>query len=256
MPASTRGLLIAAVAFAALVLAAPLVALPFAERITRGGLGGLLALTVVALLLVVASAACLALFVRGQAQAMCPPADVPAGSGVSPELAALAAAFQFDLEDLAANRTGVLSPRQRANRRTHRSIMAFMAVLMLGVTYLGLGLLLFLTRDGGTADAANRTTVLMGVAIVTALVAGSMVHMWWRARDQIRGRLAQVSGEAGPAQRGGTSASASLSVMPVGSLEVPITTPAQSEALQPGRAYTVYYLAGPLPLIQSIDPGR
>lgn len=257
---STRSFLVAALAFGALVFLTPGVAWLFRAPINRGGALGLVTLAAVAVLLLALSAGCLALFMRGHHRALVPP-DLSRVATVVPDAErALMVAFGFDPDDLGANRAGRLSPRQHANLGASRVMMAIMATVMLGVTYLSLALMPVAMGtglvSGSTTRAADAAGYLVGVGIINALIGGSLVYGYRQMRDQLHGRMSVAEGPAGEPSYDveGPAATRSILTSRVGAVLVPLTTDAQVEALRTGVRYRIFHLAGPLARVLSIEP--
>ncbi len=257
-PPSSRLQFVAALAFGVLVLLTPFMAYGVRDQIGRGGIVGLLTLFAVSAVLLALSIACLALFLRAHAQAIVPPDHTELDTRASAEEALLMRAFTFDPDDLRANRAGTLSERQRRNLRAGRMSMASMAATMLGVTYLGLALLPTLFgRSGSTGLVpADRTGLWIGVAVVTALIAGAFVYTYRLIKDQLHGRMSVAEGIArDPGDEGdGHPASRSVPTIRIGAVAVPVLDAAQRQALRPGRIYRVFYVRAPIAVVLSLDP--
>lgn len=250
---SARAFLVAALAFASLVVAMPALAYLFRDPINGGGWLSLVTLVSLSLGSLVLSAGCLALFARGHRRAMRPPDHARGWDSSTDDQRRLMKAFGFDADDLDANRAGRLSERQRANLRAHRQMMGIMLGLMLGVIYLSVGLIPVvlgpLPAGASATTSGDDAGLIMGIGLINALVLLSCLYTYWLLRDQIHARLSVVEGVAGPAPA--TSRVPSLGIGPVA---IPVIGAEQTSALAEGARYRVCFIRGPAPIVLSIEP--
>jgi hypothetical protein len=154
-------------------------------------------------------------------------------------------AFRFEAADLAANRTGRLSPRQTALLRAGRMGMQLSLAVFVAVMLGTVGLVAFFdwrlrsprASVGGFVAAAAVSATVMAIGYVVSRrylspvrarrlgVARGPVEILSEAPDDCRVRI------------GGTS------------LRLPDT--AALQAFQPGTEYRVYYLGGPVAVVLS-----
>lgn len=250
---TSRGLLVGAFTFGALVLLTPAVALVFREPLHRGGVVGLLTLYGLAAVLLVLSLGCLVLFLRGYAQATVPPDHDFSRSRPTGEEQELMRAFDFDAEDLRANRAGGLSARQRANLRAGRTAMVVMGATMLGVTYLSITAvpaLMEFNQPGTAQGASGDSGMWIALAMVTALVGGSFAYAYRKVRHQFRQRFSFAEGAA----REEEESSRSVKGARIGDVIVPIHRRRQAQAIRMGQWYRVCFIPGPIAIVLSIDP--
>lgn len=244
-------------AFGALVVLTPVAALILREPLNRGGIVGLLTLYGLGAVLLALSIGCLALFLRGFAQATIPPDHGHLDIATIDEQA-LMRAFDFDPEDLRANRAGELSARQRANLRAGRTAMLIVGATMLGVTYLSItavpALMQWVT-PGPAPGAMNGTGTWIVLAIITILVGSSFLYGYRQVRHQLHLQLSFAEGRAGEGPAGTTVPPHSPRSVPVGDVAVPILRRSQAAALRAGQWYRVCYVRAPIPIVLSIDPG-
>lgn len=166
-------------------------------------------------------------------------------------------AFGFDPDDLQANRTGMLSARQRANLRVGRNAMVAMGTTMIGVTYLSLAFMpVALDASGTGVFSPDSAGLWIGVGIINALVGGSFLYTYRLVRDQVHQRLSVTEGPAGPPGHDGDGhpASRSIRTVRIGAVAVPVLNAEQVEAVRAGRAYRVSYIRAPIAIVLSIDP--
>lgn len=248
----------AAVTFGALILGTPFLALAFRDSLSGGGIKALVLLLALLGLLLALSIGCLALFLRAYRRAITPPDHSAIETFVAEPQRALMRAFAFDPDDLAANRAGRLSDRQRANVRAVRSVMLIIGGVMVGVTALSLTWLPAMIGGGESGPAAPGSLGAIGAwlpfSLVGLLVGGAFARSYWMLRDQIHGRLSAAEGEASPARRRAASGQmAGVRSMQVGDLRLPMFDEAQRATLEAGVRYRVYYLRGPAPRVMAID---
>jgi hypothetical protein len=161
--------------------------------------------------------------------------------------ARLALAFDFDATDLAANRRGELSPRQRAIRQTGRIAMrlafAVFAIVLLGAA----GLVAVPALPGASAGTASGSVWAVAVAAIAIgwLVARpALAGARGRTIRVARGRAEPAPPEAGPRGRR----------VCIGATVLPVLTDEQLAAFVPGVDYRVWYLEGsPVPTILSAE---
>lgn len=248
----------AAVVFGALVLATPFIALPFRDQLQRGGLGSVFVLTGLTLFVFALSIGCLGLFLRASAGIFAKPDHSAIETFTSEPQQALMRAFDFDGDDLAANRDGRLSSRQRANLRAGRAVMLIIGAVMVGVTALSVTVMPLLIAGGESGPAApgslGRLGAWLPIGLIGLLVGGAFARAYWTHRDQLHGRLSVVEGEAGSTRRGaGPATMRGVGSVEVGGVAVPVLDPAQQAALRLGARYRVYYLRGPMPRVMAIE---
>ena len=249
----------AASTFGALILATPFLALAFRDQLRGEGVLSLLLLLGLLGLLLALSLGCLWLFLRAYRRAITPPDHSAVDTFVAEPQRPLMRAFGFDPEDLAANRAGRLSERQRANVRAVRSVMLIIGGVMIGVTALNLTWLPTVIGGGECGPAATGALgpagVWLPVGIIGRLVGGALARSYWMLRDQIHGRLSTAEGEARPAPRLAVSRrTAGVPCLQIGDLRLPLFDQAQRAALETGARYRIHYLRGPTPRVMAIDP--
>jgi hypothetical protein len=164
--------------------------------------------------------------------------------------ARLARAFDFDATDLAANRRGVLSPRQRAIRQTGRVAMRLAFAVFAAVVLGAAGLVAVPALRGGAGGA----TAGAAGGLVWAVAAAAIAIGWLAVRPALAGARARTirvaSGRAEPAR---TGAPAGRRVR-LGATVLPVLTDDQLAAFVPGVDYRVWYLQGrPVPTILSAE---
>lgn len=165
-------------------------------------------------------------------------------SGADP---ALRRAFRFEAADLAANRSGILSPRQAALLRAGRTGMllslAVFSVVMVGTV----GLVIFfnwrLDAPGGWASGVGVAAAVAGIVIAIGYVL-SRRHL--AAADS-----RQLSVARGPAEV--LSDAADDCRIRIGPTPLRLPGAAQLEAFRAGTEYRVYYLAGPVSMVLSAE---
>lgn len=257
-PRSLVPMAVAALVFGALVLATPFIAMAFRGPLQRGGLGEVLTLTGVTLFVFALSLGCLGLFLRASAGVFAKPDHSAIETFTSEPQQRLMRAFDFDGDDLAANRDGRLSPRQQANLRAARAVMLIIGAVMVGVTALSVTVMPLLITSGESGPAAPGSLGPWGawlpLGVIGLLVGGAFVRAYWTHRDQFHGRLSVVEGEAGSMRRGaGPATMRGVGSVEVGGVAVPVPDPAQQAALRLGARYRVYYLRGSMPRVMAIE---
>ena len=157
-------------------------------------------------------------------------------------------AFRFEAGDLAANRTGRLSPRQtallRAGRIGMRLSLAVFAAVMLG----SVGLVAYfdsrLRTPGGW-----RSGVGMAAAVVVAVIAVGYVvsrrYLSAAGSRQLRVArgLVEILSEASDDGR-----------VRIGGTPLRLPDAAATQAFRPGVEYLVHFLAGPVAIVLSAEP--
>jgi hypothetical protein len=160
---------------------------------------------------------------------------------------ALRQAFRFEAADLAANRAGVLSPRQAALLRAGRTGMllslAVFAVVMVGTV----GLVVFFNWR---LDAPGGWTSGVGVAAVAAGIVIAIGYLLSRGH-LAAARSRQISVARGSAEV--LSDAADDCRIRIGPTPLCLAGLALLEAFRPGPEYRVYYLAGPVALVLSAE---
>jgi hypothetical protein len=251
----------AAMTFGALILATPFLAIAFRDQLRGGGFGSLLLLLALMGLLLALSLGCLVLFLRAYRRAIVPPNHSAIEAFVAEPQRTIMRAFAFDPDDLAANRAGRLSERQRINVRSVRSIMLIIGAVMMGVTVLSMTWIPRLIGGGESGPAATGSLGRMGVwlpfGVVGLLVGGAFARGYWSLRDQFHGRLSVAEGEAALVQQQAGSATAAgaagARTMQIGGVRLPMFDRAQRAALKAGVRYRVYYLRGPAPRVMAVE---
>jgi hypothetical protein len=161
-------------------------------------------------------------------------------------------AFGFEAADLPANRAGRLSPRQEALLRAGRSGMRLALAVFVAVMCGTVGLVAFTmwpARSGG--EPASREAWI-GLGAVVAAVAGAIGLGAWQSRGfMAAARSRRILVAAGPAAV--VSARGRYRVR-IGPTELRVASATQLDALEPGAAYRVHYLAGPVALVLSAEP--
>ena len=160
---------------------------------------------------------------------------------------ALRLAFRFDAADLAANRSGRLSPRQaallRAGRLGMRLSLAVFAIVMLGTV----GLVAFfnwrLETPGGPSSGVG----------VAAAVAGTVILIGWMLsrRHMAAARSHQLRVAHGPVDI--VSDALDDCRIRVGAAVLRVPSVEQLEAFRPGTEYRVHYLEAPVPIVLSAE---
>jgi hypothetical protein len=165
---------------------------------------------------------------------------------------ALRRTFRFEAADLAANRAGVLSPRQAALLRAGRTGMilslAVFAVVMVGTV----GLVILFNRR---LDPAGSWASGVGVAAAVAGIVIAIGYVMSRAH-LAAARSRQLSVARGAPEV--LSDAADDCRIRIGPTPLRLAGQAQVEAFRPGTEYRVYYLAGPVALVLSAEtlPGQ
>jgi hypothetical protein len=159
---------------------------------------------------------------------------------------ALRHAFRFDAADLAANRAGRVSPRQDALLGAGRRGMQLSLVVFAAVMVGSAGLVVFFDESLRTPGGQGGVWIAAAVALV-AIVVGLVQSRRHLAAAGAR----QVLAAQGPAEI--------LSDTPrdcgirVGGTSLRLPSVAALEAFEPGHAYRVYYVAGPVALVLSAE---
>jgi FtsH-binding integral membrane protein len=247
--------LVAALAFAALVLATPLAAFLLREPLKQRGAIGLAAfLALLAVTFVLCVLVGSAMVRAGRGVVIEPRADRP--SAVTAEQWALMLAFKFRDEDLAANRRRQLSARQRRNTRSAGRLAIFMGGLALGVTYVSIGLVYWLSTSGDNSiqpTADDRVGMAIAVLIITALVGGSLVYSYFLLRDSYTGKISVTEGTATRLAPGDDPRTHGYPGARIGEAVFLFVDDEQERAVDHATRYRVFYLKGPMCQVLSIE---
>ena len=159
---------------------------------------------------------------------------------------ALREAFRFDASDLAANRSGRVSPRQDAllvaGRRGIQLGLAVFGAVMVG----SVGLVALFDRELQTPGGQGGIAVAAGVALVVIVVGYLQSRRYLSAAGSRKLSTAQ-----GPAEI--VSDSESDCRVRFGQTSLRLPGVAALEAFEPGHEYRVYYLAGPVAQVLSAE---
>jgi hypothetical protein len=143
--------------------------------------------------------------------------------------------FRFDASDLAANRSGRLSPRQVARLRAAQGAARLALAVFFAVT-IGSGLLV--ARAAAPEHVRWSMAAAGAVAVIGFAISRASLAALARRTVSVAEGLAE-SDSAGRLRLGGAT------------LELAAT--GQLEAFDPGGAYRVYYVAGPRALVLSAE---
>jgi hypothetical protein len=159
---------------------------------------------------------------------------------------ALRRAFRFDAADLAANRAGRVSPRQdallRAGRLGMQLSLAMFAAVMLGTV----GFVVFFDRRLLTPEGPGGVWIPAAVALL-AIAAGLAGSRRYLAAAGAR----KVLAADGPVEILADAPGDCRIRLGATSLRLPGVEAV--EAFEPGHAYRVYYVAGPVALVLSAE---
>jgi hypothetical protein len=247
--------LVAALAFGALVLATPLAVFVLREPLNQGGATGLV--TFLALLFVVFVLCILVVgpMVRAGRRSVIEPLS-DRSIAVTPEQWALMLAFKFRDDDLAANRRRELSARQRLNTRSAGRIAIIMGGLALGVTYISIGMVYWLSTSGeGSRPPADddRLGLAIGILIITVLVAGSLLYSYFLLRDSYTGKISVTEGTATRLAPGDEPHTHGYPAARIGDAVFLFVDGEQERAIDHSTRYRVFYLKGPISQVLSIE---
>lgn len=106
--------------------------------------------------------------------------------------------FEFNADDLAANRNGTATERQLARVKTVSSKGQFQVLIMLGVMVLIIGAVLVFTPTGASLRqvyAENPTVVTAGLGGSLLLYALIMAFYFIRSRSAGNGKVSSVTGQ-------------------------------------------------------------
>jgi hypothetical protein len=160
--------------------------------------------------------------------------------------------FFFSASDLRANRSGQFSPRQQARLQASGasiglSLIVF-TLVMLGT--IGVSVVISLA-SGATPDLTNnesRTTILVLAGVIGLVI----VYGYFSSRKHIAATRAKTFKVAeGVAQVGKIRADAAHFEIKIGRNRLRLPAQEQFDAFEPGTAYRIYFVPGPIPTILS-----
>jgi len=162
--------------------------------------------------------------------------------------------FLFVSSDLRANRAGQLSARQQARQAAAGSSMLLGLVVFMLVMLGTLGVIAVGSLASGTAQSLAspemRTTLgIAGGVIVLVILFGWLSSQKYMAAARSR----SLQKAEGAAQPGKIREDAAHFEVKVGRTRIRLLTQEQLDAFEPGEAYRVFYLPGPVPTILSAE---
>jgi hypothetical protein len=165
---------------------------------------------------------------------------------------ALAQAWGFTAEDLAANRIGQVTPRQRAvlalYQRGRRRGMILALVLVVGSVLFWLLAMVWGVDTSGPGFRQAWPYLLLTLSIFLAVFGATLAAGMIRTRDVIRLRLSVAQGPAMTTMktfRRGRFRRVASDYIWVGPVRFVAYTPEQAAALEEGRDYRVFYVRYP-----------
>lgn len=154
-------------------------------------------------------------------------------------------AFRFEAADLAANRTGRLSPRQAALLRAGRTGMHLSLAVLVAVMLGTVGLVAFFDWR-----LRGRGAFGSGLAVAATVLAAVIAIGYVTSRRYLSApRARQVSAARGPVEV--LSGAPGECRVQIGGTPLRLPDAAALQAFHPGTEYRVYYLAGPVALVLS-----
>ncbi|MBI5653052.1 MAG: hypothetical protein HZC40_21780 [Chloroflexi bacterium] len=156
--------------------------------------------------------------------------------------------FLFNGADARANRTGKLTPRQRARLGAARaSLMLALAIFV--VAMLGsVGVAVIMSNATGAGGGLDGLLVFGAVAFVAILIGIFTSRSYFDAMSSKQFKIAQ-----GIAAIGKINPDAARFELKIGATKIRLVTPEHLAAFEPGVEYRVAYTAGPTPTILSAE---
>lgn len=178
----------------------------------------------------------------------------------------LGLAWGFTAEDLAANRIGQVTPRQRAvlasYKRGRRRGMILALVFVAGCVLFWLLAVAWGVDTSGPGFRQARPYLLLTLSIFLAVFGAALAAGMIRTRDVVRLRLSVAQGPARTTVktfRRGRFRRVASDYIRVGPARFVAYTPEQAAALEEGRDYRVFYVKYPPPnivlSIETLAPG-